>query len=92
MSREDDRNDEAVDSDGLAEDDRDQVLGLDPGGLDSTADDGHAGRVDAEGSAHDAQRDGEADAKRGPHVGRRLGEVPADADAFAAASQNIVEN
>ena len=33
LSRKDDGDDEAIDGDGLAEDDRDQVLRLDPGAL-----------------------------------------------------------
>ena len=37
LTREHDGDDETVDGDSLAEDDRDQVLGLDPRGLDATA-------------------------------------------------------
>ena len=38
LSRQDDGNDEPIDGNCLAEDDRDQVLGLDPWGLHTSAD------------------------------------------------------
>ena len=59
MSRQDDSNDESIDGDGLAEDDGDQVLGLDPGGLDAAAHDAGAGGVDAEGGANHGQGHGQ---------------------------------
>jgi hypothetical protein len=55
LSGEDDGDDEAVDGDGLAEDDGNQVLRLDSRRLHAAADDGNAGRVDAESGADDAQ-------------------------------------
>ena len=53
LSREDDSNNESIDCDSLAEDDRDQVLGLDPWGFDTSAYDGSSGGVDSHsGSDH----------------------------------------
>ncbi len=67
-----DGDDESVDGHGLAEDDGDEVLGLDPGRLNTSAQHAGAGGVDAEGGAHDAQGHAHADADGGPHVRRRL--------------------
>ena len=58
-----------------------------PGRLDASAEDGAARGVDAECGADDGERDGQADAERGPHVRRRLREEPAEVDALAATSQ-----
>ena len=58
-----------------------------PGRLDAAADDGAARGVDAEGGADDGERDGQADAERGPHVRRRLREEPPEVDALTATSQ-----
>merc|ERR1712080_692052 len=58
LARQDDGDDESIDGDCLAEDDGDEVLGLDPGGLDASADDGGAGGVDAESGAHHGQGHG----------------------------------
>src|SRR6266496_492643 len=52
LSGEHDGDDEPVDGDGLAEDDRDEVLGLDPGRLHAAPDDADPGGVDAEGGPH----------------------------------------
>ena len=54
LSRKDNGNDESIDSHSLAEDDRDEVLGLDPGCLDAAANDAGSSRVDAKGSADNA--------------------------------------
>ena len=62
LSGQDDSNDESIDGDGLAEDDRDQVLCLDPGGLDAAAHDAGAGGVDSKGGAHHGQRHGQTHA------------------------------
>ena len=51
LSREDDSDDESIDCDSLAENDWDQVLGLDPGGLDSSAYDGSSSCVDSKGGS-----------------------------------------
>jgi len=49
----DNRDDEPIDGDSLAEDHRDQVLGLDAGGLHSAPHDGGAGGIDPQpGSYH----------------------------------------
>ena len=60
MSRQNDSNDESIDGDSLAEDDGDQVLGLDPGRLDAAAYDGGSGGVDTEGGAHHGQGHGQS--------------------------------
>ena len=87
MSRQNDSDDESVDSNGLAEDDRNQVLGLDPGSLNTSTHDGGASGVDAQSGAHDTEGDGQTDAKGGPHVGGGLRQVPSYADTLTASSQ-----
>ena len=55
LSRKDNGNDESIDSHSLAEDDRDEVLGLDPGCLDAAANDAGSSRVDAKGSTNNTE-------------------------------------
>lgn len=65
-----DRHDDAVDCDRLAEDDRHQVLGLDSRRLHTAADDRDTGGEDAERRTDDAQRDRQAGAQGTVHVRR----------------------
>ena len=58
LSSQDDGDDEAVDGDGLAEDDWDPVLGLDSRRLEAAAHNGGAGRVDAQGHSNHAEMEG----------------------------------
>lgn len=88
----DDGRDETVDGDGFAEDDRDQVLGFDARGLDTSTDDAHSGRVNSHGRSDDGQRNGERNAEGGPHVRGRLLQEPADADALALAREDMVQD
>ena len=60
MSRQNDSNDESIDGDSLAEDDGDQVLGLNPRRLDAAANDGGSGGEDTEGGTHNRQGHGQA--------------------------------
>ncbi len=69
MSGQHDGDDETIDGDGLAEDDGNQVLGLDPGSLNTSTHDRGASGVDAQSGTHDTEGDGQTDAKGGPHVG-----------------------
>mmetsp|Transcript_137259 Transcript_137259/g.347732 ORF Transcript_137259/g.347732 Transcript_137259/m.347732 type:complete len:276 (-) Transcript_137259:17-844(-) len=69
LIRHDDRHDDAVDGNSLAEDDADQILGTDAGGLDTTANDAGAREEDAPSSADHGDTESESDAHVRPHVG-----------------------
>lgn len=92
LSGEHNSDDESINSHGLAENNRNQVLGFDPGSFDTSADNGGASRVNAQSGANHGQGDREADAQRGPHVGRGLCQKPSDAQSFTTTSQDVVEN
>lgn len=89
LTRHDNRGDEPVNGHRLAEDDRDEILGLDSRRFHTPSDDAHARRVDAQRSSDDGQRDGERYAQYGPHVRRRVGQEPSDADLLAFAGQQV---
>ncbi len=86
LARQYNSNDETIDSDGLTEDDRDQVLGLDPGSFDSSTHDRSASGVDPQSCSHDTERDSKADAQGCPHVWGGLRQVPSDADTLSTTS------
>ena len=52
LSRQHNCDDESIDSDGLTEDNRDQVLGFDPGSLNTSTNDGGASGVDPQSRSH----------------------------------------
>lgn len=78
LCRKDNGHDDAVDGDDFAEDDGDQVLCSDSGGLDTTTEDGCAGDEDAPGGTDDRETDAEGDACASPCVGRDAEEEVAD--------------
>ena len=76
LSSHNNSNNQSIDGHSLAEDDRDQILGLNPGSLDTTADDRDTGGVDAESSADNGKGHGKANSDGGPHVGAGLHQEP----------------
>ena len=92
LSGEHDGNDQPVDGNSLAKDDRDQILSLDPGSLDPTAHDGGAAGVNAQPSPHHGEGHSKPHPHRCPHVGRGLGEEPSEVNSLPSSSKKIVEN
>ena len=91
MPRENNGNDESVDGHRLTEDDGNQILGLDPGSLDSPAHDGGAGGVDPKSRPNNRETDGETDTNTGPHVGRGLAQKPAEVQPLSSPGEHIVQ-
>jgi len=85
----DDRGDEPVNGDRLAKDDGDQVLGLDAWCFHAAANNAHARRVYSQRGTDDGQRYRERYAQHGPHVRRRVGQEPSDADLLTFAGQQV---
>ena len=92
MSGEHNSNNKTINSHGLAENDRNQVLGLDPRSFDTTANDRGTSGVDAQSGADHGQGDCEAHAQGCPHVGRGLSEEPSNAQSFTTTGQHIVQD
>ena len=92
LSREHNGNDQPIDGDSLAEDDRDQILSLDPGSLDPTTHNGGAAGVDAQPGSHHGEGHSEPNPHRCPHVGGGLGEEPSEVNSLPSSSKKIVEN
>ncbi|KAI6759710.1 hypothetical protein HG530_010390 [Fusarium avenaceum] len=92
LLREDDGHDDAVDGDDLTEDNGDQVLGSDAGGLNTTTENRRAGNEDA--PVHNATNNGETDTKRdtqsGPGVRRNSLEESTDIEGLAATGKEHV--
>ena len=91
LSSENNGDDEPVDGDSLTEDDTDEVLSLDPGSLDSPSDDADPSGVDAQGGPNHGEGDTETHSYQGPHVGRGLGEEPANVYPLPPACQEVVK-
>lgn len=83
--------DQTVDGDSFAENDRNQVLGLDAGSLNTATNDAGASCVNSKGGAHHGQRDGESDAETRPHVRIGGGQEPANTHTLALARHHKVQ-
>ena len=92
MSGEHNSNNKTINSHGLAENDRNQVLGLDPRSFDTTTNDRGTSGVDAQSGTNHGQGDCEAHAQGCPHVGRGLSEEPSNAQSFTTTGQHIVQD
>ncbi len=76
LSSHNNSNNQSINGHSLAKDDRNQILGLDPGSLDTTANNRDTGGVNAEGGADNGERHGKTDADGGPHIGASLHQEP----------------
>ncbi len=92
LAWQDNGDDETVDCNCLTEDDRDQVLGLDPRSLNTSTNDRGASGVDTQSGSNDTERDGQANPKGCPHIGWGLRQVPTYTNTLSTPSQEIVQN
>ena len=91
LSGEHDGNDQPVDGNSLAKDDRDQILSLDPGSLDTTTHNGGAAGVDAQPGSHHGEGHSKPNPHRCPHVGGGLCEEPSKVNSLPSSSKKIVK-